>query len=109
MHILQGHRRAVRALAYAPGDPATLASAGDGGSVRLWNLSTAQNGASLGGHVSGLLSLAFAPNGNLLATGGRDGSLRLWDVAHQRPHAVLPWREPIYAVAFASGGRTVLA
>jgi WD40 repeat protein len=110
VRILQGHRRSIRAVAYAPGDPATLASAGDDCSVRLWNPGTGQSWATLTGHRGAVLALAFSPDGSLLATGGRDETLFLWDVAMQRQQQCVPLYEgPVAAVAFAPDGQTVLA
>jgi WD40 repeat protein len=37
--------------------------------------------ATLRGHTDEVVSVAFSPNGKLLASGSRDGSLRLWDPA----------------------------
>lgn len=34
----------------------------------------------LAGHVGSLLSVAFSPDSQVLATGSADGSMRLWDV-----------------------------
>jgi WD40 repeat protein len=110
MRVLRGHRRAVRAAAFAPGDPATLATSGDDGTVRLWNPGTGQNWATLTGHRGGVLCLAFSPDGGQLVTGGRDGSLCLWDVAMQRPLDELPlFGGPVAALAFAPDGGGVLA
>jgi WD40 repeat protein len=58
-------------------------------------------------------SVAFSPDGKLIATGADDGSVRLYDVsdpAHPRPltseHAS---GSPVYTVAFAPDGATVAA
>ena len=111
MRILRGHRRAVRAVAFAPRDPATLATSGDDGTARLWNLGTGQNWATLTGHRGGVLCLAFSPDGGQLVTGGRDGSLRLWDVAMGRQvdetRTFGGW--PVVALAFAPDGGEVIA
>ncbi|GLW62540.1 hypothetical protein Arub01_07840 [Actinomadura rubrobrunea] len=36
------------------------------------------------GHASAVRSLAFGPGGTMLATGGGDGTVRLWDMASRR-------------------------
>jgi len=52
--------------------------------------------------------LAFAPGGKILASGGKDRTLRLWDVQTQRPKRVLKTEEvPVLAVAFAPDGKTL--
>jgi WD40 repeat protein len=33
----------------------------------------------LEGHSDGVLSVAFSPNGEILASGSHDNSIRLWD------------------------------
>ena len=66
----------------------------------------------LGTHEPGLLSVAWQPKGELLATAGQDGSVRLWksvDGAMQVAHrgrgwpAGLAWRNDGQRLAFASG------
>jgi WD40 repeat protein len=43
----------------------------------------------LGGHDQGGLALAAQPGGSLVATGGQDGTLRLWDVGEGRETVVI--------------------
>src|SRR5207244_10091306 len=63
-------------------DGQRLAGSSRDGAVRVWNMATGKEVASLAGN--GLRSnsrLALSPDGKLLAVAGNDGSLRLWDVA----------------------------
>ena len=55
-------------------------AAGDG-NVVLWNTVTGQRLFSFPAHKKGVNSLAFSPNGNLLATGGNDAVARVWDAS----------------------------
>ena len=64
-------------------------------------------GVAVHGHTSHICSVAYSPDGTLLATGGWDGSARLWDAdtgAHLRS---LTHQGPVRAVAFSPDGKTL--
>ena len=87
LRTLQGHSGIVvsRGLAFSP-DGALLASAGFDGSVRLWNAATGAQIADLSRHGLRVLSLAFSPDGQQLAsTSDQGGQLITWDVAGAAP------------------------
>src|SRR3712207_8001819 len=54
-----------------------LASAGDDGTVRIWDPATGTQRHSLTGHLGGVQALAIAPDGSWLATGRDRKSTRL--------------------------------
>jgi serine/threonine protein kinase len=62
--------------------------------------------AELSGHTGPVWSVAFAPDGRTLVSGGDDGTLRFWDVAQGKEVArVLAHVSSVYAVAFGPAGR----
>jgi WD40 repeat protein len=83
MLILQGHRGRVRCLAYSP-EGRFIASGGDDGKVRLWDLPAGQECAvwpgSLHSHPAPVRSVAFSLDGEILASGALDGVVRFWEV-----------------------------
>ena len=68
-------------IAYAP-DGAQLAVASSIG-IWLYDTTTLQEVALLTGHTDKVISVAFSPAGNSIATGSDEGTIRLWD-AHTR-------------------------
>ena len=85
---LAGHTGWVRAVAVAP-DGSWLATAGEDGSVRIWDPATGELRAVLTGHTGWVRALAVAPDGSWLATAGEDGSVRIWDPATGQERAAL--------------------
>jgi WD40 repeat protein len=64
--------------------------------------------ATLKGHARGINSLAYAPNGKLLATGSSDHTAKLWDIGAGKAVATLKHEREVSAVAFSPDG-TLLA
>ena len=96
IHTLGGHRTTADYLAFSPdGEKIALAGwgysasysqfvlAGGSEKVKLWDVATQRDIATLEGK-----SVAFSPDGTILATGTRSG-IKLWNVATQRNIATL--------------------
>jgi WD40 repeat protein len=68
-------------VAFSP-DGATLASGGEDGSIRLWDVQTHQPlGDPLTYNGGQVLSVVFSPDGETLASGaGFDDTIHLWDI-----------------------------
>src|SRR5436190_5427067 len=109
MLILEGHKHAVLAVAYAP-DSLTLASGGVDRSVRIWDLANGRARLALPDAGGTVLSLAFSPDNKQLAV-GTQSQVTFWDLETRRPGISLHGeRGGTYIVAFSpDGSRVVLA
>ncbi len=117
---LEGHRDFVRDLAFSP-DGRFLASAAMDRTVRIWNLESDELMYTLqpegfvvftkSGPVSNPISVpmtcvCFSPDGTLLATGGADRVVRLWDTkTGQMLRQFEGHRMTVTAVSFSPEGK----
>jgi WD40 repeat protein len=104
-------------VAFSP-DGKTLASGGEGlnrkGEVKLWEVATGQENATLKAHASHVMAVAFSPDGKLLASGGTSsvgadsGEVKIWDAATGQLKATLRGHaRPVVSVAFSPDGETL--
>jgi len=100
---LGSHKGRVASLAFSARH-GLLASAGDDGSVRLWDIK--DPGAEpriLRNHEKWVNAVVFSPLSGILASGGDDGTVRLWDPATpDTPPRILGRHEGwVWSLAFA--------
>jgi WD40 repeat protein len=79
-------------LAYSP-DSRLLAFLGQEGRIHLWEVATRKEVRQFRGHRGAVASLAFAADGEVLASGGWDTSVLLWDVTGLSPQGRLAGRD----------------
>ncbi|WP_327084971.1 serine/threonine-protein kinase [Nonomuraea sp. NBC_01738] len=112
-----GYNEAVWSLGVSPDGRLRVTGAEDG-SVRLWPVAGTQvSGAQVAtagegltadlpmrGHTGLPTRAAFSRDGSLLATGGHDGTVRLWEVATRRQLAAFTTGDDVLAVSFTPAG-----
>src|SRR5262249_6789126 len=85
--------------------------AGGDHTVRLWDVAGGHLRLLLRGHGRPVRAVSFHPHGRYLASCGEDGTVKVWDVTQHPEYEALPAPAgaDCAALAFAAGGRSVLA
>ena len=101
----EGRTGWVYSVAFSP-DGQTLATGSMDKTIRLWDVETRQQMATLEGHTDWVHSVAFSPDGQTLASSSGDLTVRLWDVDTRQ---LLISLEKSYgiSVAFSPDGQTL--
>src|SRR5262249_50771712 len=97
-------------LAFSPDGRALAAKEYGRGKVHLWDLTTRKELPCLEERdIETTECIAFSPDGRLLAVGGSDGVISLWEIASAKKVARFQGPKRIHSLAFSPDGRTVAA
>ncbi|MBD1927488.1 pentapeptide repeat-containing protein [Trichocoleus sp. FACHB-90] len=95
----------ILSVAFSP-DGKLLATAGDGGEIRLWQVAEMTPIMTFKRHIRWVLSIAFSPDGTTLASSSDDRSVKLWDVRDgnclKTFQGSTSW---VYSIAYSPDGR----
>lgn len=107
--VLEHGGGGIWTVAFSPVDASLVASAGEDGTIKLWNLQ-ANTGATLATHDDSINSIAFSPDGQLLASGSDDFTVKVWSVPTKQivatlEHVVDGFEEAVTGVSFSPDGK----
>ena len=106
LRTLKGHEGPVNAVAFNS-DGSLVASAGQDGKLCVWNVGDGKLVREIKAHERGATCVAF--HANIIATGGVDKVLRLWNASGGHELARFQFGNVVSSVAFSNHGKLLAA
>jgi WD40 repeat protein len=84
----------ITRVAFSP-DSKTLAAAGQGSTIWLWNMRDGQLLGSMSNHIGTISNIGWSPDGKILVSGDRHGQVSLWDASTRECIRVLQEQQEV--------------
>jgi len=80
----------------------------DDNSIKIWDLKAGQVVQSLKGHLDQINSIAFSPNGQLLASGSADKTIKVWNLkTGQAVQTYIGHSGSVNSIVFTPDGKSI--
>jgi eukaryotic-like serine/threonine-protein kinase len=105
--VLVEDTNGIARMILSPAATNILATATEDNRIKLYDLTSARIMVTFPGHSDKISSLAFSPDGTVLASASWDCSVKLWDVASKNPvpRVLTTYTSAALGVAFSPDGK----
>lgn len=105
LRLLKGHTNVV----FSPDFQIFAKRGKDDKSIELSDLHTGQLKTTFKGYTERVTSIAFSPDGKMLASGDFEGVIRLWDIETGKHKQIRTPHKIVDQVMFSPNGRTIMS
>ncbi|MBD1919893.1 trypsin-like peptidase domain-containing protein [Microcoleus sp. FACHB-831] len=89
-------------------DNQTLASAGQDGTIKIWNINSREPQTTLVGHSSEISDLSFSPNSKMLVSASYDTTIKFWSLEGIKPKKLdLDSRSSLHDISLSPDGTKI--
>jgi WD40 repeat protein len=117
LFTLRGHTNWVRGVAFSPQIPKQIAdrevehilvSASEDRTIKIWHLPSDRCQHTLSGHTDNIYTVAFSPDGTLVASASNDRTVKIWDaIDGSCLHTLVGHDGGVMGVGFSHDGKLI--
>lgn len=105
LRLLIGHTK----VAFSPDWQSFARRGKDYKTVEVWDLETDTLKTTFEGHTKSVSSIAYSPDGKMIASDDYDGVIWLWDTAAGKHRRISTPHKPVQQVTFSPDGQTIMS